>query len=71
MQFFEYFNIIKHPENLNNEVCLFSVIGNEIYLLPYFLEHYRKIGFSKFYFLVNNSDDGTQQYPINQNDCGV
>jgi hypothetical protein len=71
MQFFDYFKIIKHPKNVNGEICLFSVVGNEIYLLPYFLEHYRKIGFSKFYFLVDKSNDGTQEYLISQNDCGV
>jgi len=50
---------------------IFSLVGNERYFLPHFLNHYRRLGISEFHFLVERSDDGTLEYLLEQSDCAV
>lgn len=54
-----------------DDILLFSTVRNEIVRLPYFLEHCRKIGVSRFLFVVNSSDDGTLEYLSKQPDVSV
>lgn len=58
------------PEN-KGEVRLFAIVKNEQSRLPYFLEYYRKLGFDRFFFLDNASEDGTVAYLLEQPDCHV
>jgi hypothetical protein len=57
---------LKRPEHV-----LFSRIRNEIYFLPHFLPHYRQLGIEHFYFFDDQSDDGTREYLLSQEDCTV
>jgi glycosyltransferase involved in cell wall biosynthesis len=46
-------------------------VKNERNLLPHFLRHHRELGFERFIFIDNNSDDGTTDYLLGQSDCVV
>jgi len=48
---------------------LYSVVRNEMFFLPAFLAHYRKLGIEQFYFLDDHSSDGTGAYLADQDDC--
>lgn len=65
------YQVIKQPAALNAAVVVFSIVGNEMYFLPHFLQHYRKLKVEAFYFLVDKSDDGTLEYLMAQDDCAV
>ena len=55
--------------HLNQEdIVCFSVVRNEYRRLPYFLEHYRSNGVSKFFFVDNDSTDQTREYLLEQSD---
>lgn len=54
-----------------NDIPLFSVQRNEMLRLPCFLEYYRKLGVTKFFFADNNSTDGSFEYLLAQPDCYV
>lgn len=49
----------------------FSIVRNEIYLLPFFLDHYRALGVSFFVFYDDHSTDGTRELLAAQSDCIV
>ncbi len=53
----------------NGPLTLFAVMRNEMYLLPAFLEHYRKLGIEQFVIVDDASDDGTGDYLARQTDC--
>lgn len=42
-----------------DDILLFASLRNEAMRLPYFLEHYRKLGVAHFLIVDNDSDDGT------------
>jgi hypothetical protein len=46
-------------------------VRDEITFLPGFLDHYRKMGVSRFLFIDNDSRDGTTEYLLSQQDCLV
>lgn len=48
-----------------------STVRNEITRLPYFLQHYRKLGVDHFLFVDNNSDDGTLEFLRDQLDVSL
>lgn len=50
-------------------VSLFSIMRNEMYFLPAFLDHYRKLGVDQFLVLDDCSDDGSTDYLATQSDC--
>jgi hypothetical protein len=58
------------PERLG-EIRCFPCIRNEVQRLPYFLEYYRGLGIDRFFFIVNNSTDGSTAYLLDQTDCHV
>ena len=41
---------------------LLAILKNEIYFLPAFLNHYRRLGVQRFVFLDDRSDDGSFEY---------
>jgi hypothetical protein len=67
----EVYKVLKEPEKKGCKIAHFSIVANEMYFLPYFLKHYRKLGLEEFYFLVDCSDDGTMEFLLEQRDCGV
>ncbi|MBS0233711.1 MAG: glycosyltransferase family 2 protein [Proteobacteria bacterium] len=52
-------------------VTVLCILKNEIFFLPAFLDHYRKLGVEQFVFLDDRSDDGTREFLIAQPDCAV
>ena len=42
-----------------------------MYFLPAFLDHYRHIGIEQFIFLDDQSDDGTNDYLLEQRDIVI
>lgn len=59
------------PKLTQQDIPMFSVEYNEILRLPYFLEYYRKLGITHFFFVDNNSNDGSFEFLLSQPDCYV
>ena len=54
-----------------DDIPLICVERNEISRLPYFLKYYRKLGITQFFFVDNNSDDGSLEFLLEQPDCHI
>jgi len=52
-------------------VVLFCTFRNEALRLPYFLEHYRRLGVGHFLFVDNDSDDGGAELLEGQGDVSL
>ena len=63
----------KQPFNANHslDITLLCVIWNELLLLPYFINHYKKLGITHFIFIDNNSNDGTLEYLEGRKDVQI
>ncbi len=57
--------------NTNCNIFLFTVIKNEEFFIPSFLDHYRKIGVEQFLFLDDKSSDKTRDMLKNESDCVI
>ncbi|MBT8153539.1 glycosyltransferase family 2 protein [Epibacterium ulvae] len=55
----------------SDEVIAFVVLRNERTRLPYFLEHYRRLGVSQFCVVDNDSTDGSDSYLHEQEDVAL
>ncbi len=53
------------------DIPLICVERNEMSRLPYFLKYYRKLGITQFFFVDNNSNDGSLEFLLEQPDCHV
>lgn len=53
------------------DILVFSTLRNEKPRLAYFLDYYRKLGADHFFFVDNNSDDGSREYLSEQPDTSV
>jgi len=54
-----------------SDVLAFTTLRNEITRLPWFLEHYRRLGVGHFLMVDNGSDDGTVDYLRDQPDVSL
>ena len=54
-----------------DDLLLFCTQRNERIRLPYFLDYYRKMGICHFFFVDNDSDDGSLDYLAEQPDVSV
>ncbi|QBY02038.1 glycosyltransferase family 2 protein [Rhodophyticola sp. CCM32] len=54
-----------------DDLLCFVTLRNEMVRLPYFLEYYRDRGIAHFFFVDNDSTDGTREYLTAQPDCSV
>lgn len=52
-------------------LLLFATVRNEMQRLPFFLNHYRKLGIDHFLFVDNESDDGTPDLLRDQPDVSL
>ncbi|WP_435661205.1 glycosyltransferase family 2 protein [Leisingera caerulea] len=52
-------------------VLVFTVLRNEITRLPFFLEHYRRLGAVHFLAVDNGSDDGSAEFLADQPDVSL
>jgi hypothetical protein len=62
--------IIKDVARRPGTFC-YSIVWNEMWMLPHFLDHYRKLGVSYFVFYDDGSTDGTLELLLAQPDCAV
>ena len=62
--------IIKPPQR-DFDFAVLSVLKDEMFFLPAFLEHYRDAGVTQFVFLDDRSTDGSLEYLMEQPDCAV
>lgn len=52
-------------------IALYSIVHNEAYFLPAFLDHYRRLGVKQFIFVDDNSTDETEEILRSNSDCVV
>ena len=52
-------------------VAVVACMRNEMFMLPQFLAHYRKLGVTSFMIVDNCSDDGTLEYLLDQPDVAL
>lgn len=52
-------------------IMVYTVVRNERWRLPWFLEYYRSLGVDRFFFVDNDSTDGTADYLHKQKDVHV
>ena len=53
------------------EIAVVACMRNEMFMLPQFLTHYRKLGVTSFLIVDNCSDDGTLEYLLDQPDVAL
>lgn len=54
-----------------NSILLFATMRNERVRLPYFMKYYRNLGVDHFLFVDNDSDDGSLQALLGQDDVSI
>jgi len=54
-----------------SDILLFCTLRNEKVRLAYFLDYYRSLGVNHFFFVDNNSDDGSAEYLAGQPDVSL
>ena len=54
-----------------SDILLFCTLRNEKVRLPYFLNYYRELGVNHFFFVDNDSIDGTLDYLRGQDDVSI
>ncbi|MEM9585557.1 MAG: glycosyltransferase family 2 protein [Pseudomonadota bacterium] len=65
---FDDLKIISSTQPDPDAFTLCAIARNEMYFLPAFLAHYRKLGVEQFAILNDRSDDGTTEYLLAQPD---
>ena len=68
---FDDLRIVSNPHLDENSFTLIAILRNEMYFLPAFLSHYRKLGVERFVLLDDRSDDGSREYLLGQQDVMV
>lgn len=63
--------IIKQGQRSRHGVVLYATVRNEVYFVPHFLAHYRRLGVSEFCFLDDYSNDGTVDLLSQESDVTV
>ncbi|WP_068114516.1 glycosyltransferase family 2 protein [Tropicimonas marinistellae] len=64
----ELLQIVQHAKSGASGFTLSALMRNEIYFLPAFLDHYRRLGVDHFVLLDDASDDGAREYALAQPD---
>jgi glycosyl transferase family 2 len=59
------------PPTQDSPVTVCSIVKDEAFYLPAFLDHYRQLGVRQFIFLDDRSADGTREYLSDQADCAI
>lgn len=67
--------LLSAPETVERaraaEVAVVAAMRNEMFMLPHFLSHYRKLGVESFLIADNVSDDGSREYLLEQPDVAL
>jgi hypothetical protein len=68
----ELSRVADRTENVRkDDILMFSTLRNEKLRLPYFLQYYREMGVNHFFFVDNDSTDGSLDYLAEQADVSV
>lgn len=62
---------LKHGRWGADAILLFATLRNEAARLPWFLDHYRRLGVTHFLLIDNDSDDGTRVLLLDQPDASI
>ena len=62
---------VVHGDPRAGNINLFAIIKDEMYYLPAFVDHYRKLGVDKFFIFDDRSTDGSLEFLRQQPDCVV
>jgi hypothetical protein len=62
---------LEHGKLRNAEANLYAIVRDELFLMPAFFEHYRRLGVEQFVILDDGSIDGTGEFLAIQPDCVV
>lgn len=65
------FQIVGRDLTMQAGLTLVSLVHDEMYFLPAFLEHYRKLGIKRFVFVDDRSTDGSAAFLAEQPDVMV
>ncbi|WP_299410272.1 glycosyltransferase family 2 protein [uncultured Roseobacter sp.] len=68
LQHLDDLDLVSNRQPDPEALTLCAIGRNEMYFLPSFLEHYRKLGIEQFAILNDRSDDGTKEYLLAQPD---
>jgi hypothetical protein len=63
--------IIKDGKISPHGMAMFCIVRDEIYFLPFLLEHYRRLGVDHFLFYDDGSNDGSLEFLQAQQDCAI
>lgn len=63
--------MLRVDEVQKDDILLFCTLRNESVRLPFFLDYYRNLGVNHFFFVDNDSDDGSCAYLSEQSDVSV
>jgi hypothetical protein len=61
--------VIKSGTCRDVNATVFSVVRDEMFFMPAFLDHYRRLGVEQFIILDDGSNDGTADFLMAQSDC--
>ncbi|WP_166417688.1 glycosyltransferase family 2 protein [Cochlodiniinecator piscidefendens] len=61
----------RSKEVKRNDILIFSTLRNELIRLPYFLKYYRDMGVDHFFFVDNDSTDGSREFLAGQPDVSL
>ena len=65
-------SVVDRTEHIKpGDILLFSTQRNEKVRLPYFIEYYRRLGVNHFFFVDNDSSDGSYEYLADQPDVSL
>ncbi len=68
----ELSRVADRTENIReDDILMFCTLRNEKVRLPYFLQYYREMGVNHFFFVDNDSTDGSLDYLADQADVSV
>jgi hypothetical protein len=62
---------IRHGHIRDVKVSLYAVVRDEMFFMPAFFDHYRRLGVQQFIVLDDGSSDGTSEFLEGQPDCAV
>ena len=65
-------SVVDRTEQIKpGDILLFSTQRNEKVRLPYFIEYYRRLGVNHFFFVDNDSSDGSYEFLADQPDVSL
>jgi len=68
---FDDFNVLGRTLGDADAMTLFTHLRDEMYFLPAFLDHYRRLGIERFIVVDDRSQDGSREFLLDQPDVMV